>query len=206
MAAKEQLNPAVPLIAIGGSTGGPRVLRTLLSALPEPFPAALIICQHLEETHSQGLINILNDACRLPVVGAQEGAVVEAGQVLVSQTNDHLTLDSKGRVHYRSEPSSALYRPSVDELFASVALHWQGPVMAVLLTGMGSDGAKGLLALRRLNAYTLAQDEESCAVYGMPKAAALLNAAMEMLPPERLVEVMMSWADGQHLPKEMMNG
>lgn len=184
---------ALPLIAIGGSTGAPTALVKILEKLPKDFSGAILIAQHLDEAYAKGLVDVLDKICDLPVIGAKDGSAINAGYVMVSQSNNHLVINQLNRICYRYEPEGQLYRPSVDELFASLALHWQGPLCAVLLSGMGADGAKGLLALRRLGKYTIAQDERSCAVYGMPKAAAKLNAAADVLPPEDIAERLIEW-------------
>lgn len=184
----------VPLIAIGGSTGAPTALAKILEKLPENFSAGLLIAQHLDESYAKGLVEILDKVCDLQVIGAVEGAEIQPGLIMVSQSNDHLVISPMERISYRHQPEGQLYRPSVDEMFASLALHWQGPLCAVLLSGMGADGAKGLLALRRLDCHTIAQEEASCAVYGMPKAAVKLNAAVDVLPPEDIATRLVTWA------------
>jgi two-component system response regulator WspF len=184
---------ALPLIAIGGSTGAPMALAKMLRMLPKDFSGAILIAQHLDEAYAKGLVDVLDKICDLPVIGAVDGQAINAGCVMVSQSNSHLVINHMKRICYRHEPEAQLYRPSVDELFASLALYWPGPLCAVLLSGMGADGAKGLLALRRLGKYTIAQAESSCAVYGMPKAAGKLNAAIEALPPEGIVERIIEW-------------
>jgi len=171
------------LIAIGASTGGPAALRILLEQLPADFPAAIVIVQHLDEKFSAGMAEWLASDSLLPVSVVKPGQRPEVGQVLMAGTNDHLVLQDNGRMHYVSEPIEQPYRPSVDEFFASAALYWKGPLIGVLLTGMGQDGARGLLALRRLGYTTLAQDEESSVVYGMPGTAARFGAALRQADP-----------------------
>jgi len=184
---------AIPLIAIGGSTGAPTALNAILKNIPKDFPAAILIAQHLDEVYAQGLVDVLDNVCALPVFGAADGSTIKASTILISQSNDHLIMDKMARLRYRLEPETQRYRPSVDELFASLALNWEGPLAAVLLSGMGNDGAKGLLALRRLGHLTIAQSQETCAVYGMPKAAAKINAAVDMLSPEKITERLLEW-------------
>jgi len=184
---------AIPLIAVGGSTGAPTVLSAILKKLPKDFPAAILIAQHLDEVYAKGLVDVLDRICQLPVTGAVEGDVIKAGSIVVSQSNDHLIVDKMGRLRYSSEPIDQRYRPSVDELFASLAINWRPPLAAVLLSGMGADGAKGLLALRRLGHYTITQEQSSCAVYGMPKAAVGLNAAVAVLAPEDMAGSLIEW-------------
>jgi two-component system response regulator WspF len=106
--------------------------------------------------------------------------------VLVAGTNDHLRFKSRDRLGYTADPRDEIYRPSVDAFFASVCEHWPHEVIGVLLTGMGRDGAQGLKALRNKGHYTIAQDSLTSAVYGMPKAAAALGAAVDILPLDRI--------------------
>ncbi len=185
-----------PLIAIGASTGGPAALKVILADLPADLPAAVVIVQHVDRQFAPGMAGWLNAGSPLPVRVAQEGESPAAGEVLLAGTNDHLVLTERQELTYTPHPEKAIYRPSVDELFASAALYWKGDVIAVLLSGMGRDGARGLLALSRLGNYTIAQDEESCAVYSMPKAAQELGAVCKQLPPAQIGGVIRSLVNG----------
>ncbi len=176
-------NKLPTLVAVGSSTGGPAALRILLEQLPADFPAAIVIVQHLDEKFSLGMAEWLASVTTLPVSVAKAGQRPEAGHVLLAGTNDHLVLQENGSLQYVPEPTEQPYRPSVDEFYGSAALYWKGPLIGVLLTGMGQDGARGLLALRRLGHVTLAQDQQSSVVYGMPGAAARFGAAMLQMDP-----------------------
>lgn len=182
-----------PLVAIGSSSGGPLALSTILSVLPADFPAAIVIVQHVDEHFAKQLMLWLAEQSALPFALAKEGEVPRVGSVLVAGTNDHLAIGSDGKLLYTPHPRDYVYRPSVDIFFESVAKHWHNRVTGVLLTGMGRDGATGLLKLRQMGYHTIAQDRPSSAVYGMPKAAADLNAAVEIMAVEdiarRLVEL-----------------
>jgi len=171
-----------PLVAIGASAGGPAALATLLQGLPKDFLAAVIIVQHVDQEFAAGMAQWLNEQSALPVRLAMEGDQPEPATVLLAATQDHLVLKSPTRLGYTPDPVDYVYRPSVDVFFESVTQQWPGAVTGVLLTGMGRDGALGLKALRNKGHYTIAQDQATCAVYGMPKAAAALNAAVEVLP------------------------
>lgn len=170
------------LVAIGASAGGPAALAAILSALPKTFGAAIAVVQHVDAQFAPGMADWLNRSSALNVRVAEEGARLEPGTVLVAGTNDHLILKDARRVGYTPEPADCFYRPSVDVFYHTVAQRWKGPVVGVLLTGMGRDGALGLKVLRNYGHRTLAQDEATSAVYGMPKAAAQLDAADEILP------------------------
>jgi len=171
------------IIAIGASTGGPRAVADVLRALPAPLPAAVLIVQHLSQPFMQGYADWLGAEIGRPVALARAGHLVAAGDTLIAGEERHLALGPDGRLVYRDEPRAHPHRPSVDELFDSLALHAR-PGIAVLLTGMGRDGADGLLRLRRAGWHTIAQDERTSVVWGMPGAAHRLGAAVETLPIE----------------------
>jgi chemotaxis response regulator CheB len=174
------------LVAIGASAGGPAALGTLLKGLPRHFPAAIVIIQHVDVRFAPGLVDWLGQHSTLPVRMAAEGDRAESGQVLIAGTDDHLVFKSKDHLGYTAQPSDHVYRPSVDVFLHSAARYWSGSMIGVLLTGMGSDGAPGLKALRTLGHHTIAQDQATSAVYGMPKAAAAISAAVEILPLDRI--------------------
>jgi two-component system, chemotaxis family, response regulator WspF len=173
----------LPLIAIGSSTGGPKALAAILAKLSPNFRAAIVIVQHVDAQFSTSFIHWLNQQTALDVRAAVSGDRFQAGTVLVAGNNHHLYLKSDGRLDYKPDPQDYPYRPSVDVFFQSLAQYWQHPATAILLTGMGRDGAVGLHALRRLGWQTIAQDKQSCAIFGMPKAATEINAAVEVLSP-----------------------
>jgi two-component system response regulator WspF len=180
------------LVAIGASAGGPHALAEVLGALPADFPAAVVIVQHLHEHMAAGMAEWLDQQTALSVRVAVEGDRVTEGQVLLAGTADHLILKSGDRLGHTADPRDYVYRPSVDAFFQSVVKHWRGEVVGVLLTGMGRDGAAGLKALRDSGRYTIAQDQGTSAVYGMPKAAASLNAAVDILPLDRIAARLIS--------------
>lgn len=171
-----------PLVAIGASAGGPAALSTLLGGLPQDFPAAIVIVQHVDGRFAAGMAAWLSEYSAMPVLLAQEDDTPRPGTVLLAAGDDHLTLKSASQLGYTREPRDYVYRPSVDVFFRSVGRLWKGDVIGVLLTGMGRDGAQGLKALRTRGFYTIAQDRATSAVYGMPKSAAELDAAVDILP------------------------
>jgi len=180
---QSQTAPREPyLVAIGASAGGPAALAELLGALPGNFPAAIVIVQHVDRQFAPDMALWLDDFASLPVRVAHEGDHAAPGVVLLANTNDHLVFKGENRLGYTAHPRAQPYRPSVDAFFHSVEAHWRGDAVGVLLTGMGRDGAQGLKALRNKGCYTIAQDQASSAVYGMPRAAATLDAAVDVLP------------------------
>lgn len=180
------------LVAIGSSAGGPAALARLLVGLPQNFPAAIVVVQHVDAQFASGMADWLNEHSKLPVRVAKEGDRPAIGSVLLAGTSDHLTLKTADQLGYTPDPSDYVYRPSVDVFFHSVCRLWRGPVVGVLLTGMGRDGAVGLKALRDQGCHTIAQDQATSAVYGMPKAAATLNAAVDILPLDRIAPRLVS--------------
>ena len=167
------------------------MLATLLRALPKDFPAAIVIVQHVDEQFAAGMAEWLDRESALPVRVAREGDRPAAGSVLLAGTSDHLALKTIDRLGYTAEPIDYVYRPSVDVFFQSVSRMWRGDAVGVLLTGMGRDGALGLKALRNRGHHTIAQDQATSAVYGMPKAAATLDAAVDILPTDRIAPKLM---------------
>ena len=174
------------LVAIGASAGGPAALSVVLGGLPRTLPAAVVVVQHLGEDFTVGVAEWLQRGTPLEVRVAREGDRLAAGTVLVAGGNDHLIFKTSGKLGYTADPRDKIYRPSIDVFFQSVCRLWRGSVVGVLLTGMGRDGAQGLQTIRAQGHHTIAQDEATSAVYGMPKAAAALNAAVDILPLDRI--------------------
>lgn len=171
------------LVAVGASAGGPAALAVLLRGLPSAFPAALVLVQHVDAVFAPGMADWLSQESGAPVRLACDGEAPQPGVALLAGSDQHLRLRANGTLGYDSGPGDySIYRPSIDVFFDSVARHWRGDAVGVLLTGMGSDGAKGLKQLRERGFPTIAQDQQSCAVYGMPKAAVALGAASEVRP------------------------
>jgi len=175
-------NSGLPIVAIGASTGGPQALAQVISHLPADFPGAVLIAQHVDSQFAPALADWLQHHSALTVHIAREGDPLEACGIWLASSADHLVYNGEGSLHYTTHPRSNPYRPSADALFASLAEPHRAIRIGVLLTGMGRDGAKGLLALRNAGGFTIAQDAATCVVYGMPKAAAELKAAAEVLP------------------------
>jgi len=179
--------PRVDVVAIGVSSGGPRVLEELLSALPATYALSVLVVQHMAEGFMTGLVRWLQQRCLLPVRIAEEGDAILPRRILFAPDWAHLVVLPSGRVHLSEADPVKGHRPSVDVAFKSLAKVYGAGAAGVLLTGMGSDGALGLLAIRQAGGVTLVQDEESCAVFGMPRAAIELGAVQHVLPPSGLV-------------------
>lgn len=172
------------LVLVGASTGGPQAIGELLTQLPVTFDAAVVVVQHMAEEFTRSLADWLRPKCRLPLRLARVGDLPAAGEVLIAGRDDHLFLERDGRLNYSANPLDTPYRPNIDVMFRSAV--GARPGVAVLLTGMGRDGADGLLRLRRAGWATFAQSEATCAVYGMPEAAARLGAARYILSPAEI--------------------
>jgi chemotaxis response regulator CheB len=174
------------LVAIGASAGGPAAVAQVLSGLPVAFPAAIVVVQHIDEKFAGSMAEWLNRYSHVPVQVAKVGDRPMAGTVLLAGTNEHLVMNPEGDLLYTEQPVELSYRPSVDVFFESITKAWAGQIVGVLLTGMGRDGAAGLHTLRQRGHHTIAQDKATSAVYGMPKAAAELGAAVDILPIGRI--------------------
>jgi two-component system, chemotaxis family, protein-glutamate methylesterase/glutaminase len=176
--------PSSAVIAIGASTGGTEAIHKVLAELPENCPG-VVIAQHIPAVFSRSFANRLNELCALRVREAEEGDKLEAGLALVAPGNFHMLLRrtlAGYRVEIKDGPLVCFQRPAVDVLFHSVAEAAGSNATAAILTGMGSDGVQGMLALKRAGAHTLAQDEESCVVFGMPREAIRHGAVDRILP------------------------
>jgi two-component system response regulator WspF len=171
-----------PLVLLGSSTGGPFALAEILSKLPASLRTTIVIVQHVDAAFAPGLSQWLSQHAGRSVHLVEEGTSLSVGDILLSGTGDHLVLGPDRRLCYTAEPKELNYRPSVDVFFKSVVANWPRLGIAALLTGMGRDGAEGLLQLRHQGWSTIAQDEASSVVWGMPRAAVALDAAEKVLP------------------------
>jgi two-component system chemotaxis response regulator CheB len=166
--------PPSRLVAIGISTGGPQALEYLLAQLPADFPGAIVVVQHMPEGFTDMFARRLDELCSLRVKEAQSGDALQAGRVLICPGSRHIKVKRLGMgdiVVLNDDERVNGHRPSVDVLFHSVAEEFGSKACAVIMTGMGDDGAEGLGAIKKAGGVTIAQNEESCVVYGMPKAA-----------------------------------
>jgi two-component system chemotaxis response regulator CheB len=172
------------VVAIAASTGGPAALATVLSGL-RGLRAPVLVVQHIHPEFVAGLVDWMGNASELPVRLARSGTQLEAGTVYIGPGDVHLRMSHDRSIVLAADPAT-LHRPSADELFRSVAEHAGADGIGVVLTGMGGDGALGLLALRDAGGMTIAQDQASCAVFGMPHAAKRGGAVIEMLPLDQI--------------------
>lgn len=179
------------VVAIGVSSGGPRVLAELLAALPATYALSVLVVQHIAEGFLAGLVRWLQGRSALPIKVAEEGDALIPRRVLFAPEWAHVVVRPNGRLHLTEADPVSGHRPSVDVAFQSLAQVYGPRVAGVLLTGMGADGASGLLAIRRAGGITMVQDEASSTVFGMPRAAIELGAAERVLSPPELVEALL---------------
>jgi two-component system, chemotaxis family, protein-glutamate methylesterase/glutaminase len=183
------------VVAIGISTGGPQALQYLLPQLPADFPAALLIVQHMPEGFTDMFARRLDEICAIRVKEAQSGDLLLAGRALIAPGNRHLKIKRLTTDHVAvlsDEPKVNGHRPSVDALFQSVAQEFGDKSIAVLMTGMGDDGARGLGEIKDAGGLTIAQSENSCVVYGMPKAAIERGFAVRVVPLDALANTLLA--------------
>jgi two-component system, chemotaxis family, protein-glutamate methylesterase/glutaminase len=182
------------IVVIGASTGGTEALRELLEVLPEDAPGTVIV-QHMPENFTRAFANRLDGLCRVSVKEAENDDTVIRGRVLIAPGNRHTLLKRSGARYYvevRDGPLVSRHRPSVDVLFRSAARYAGKNTVGVIMTGMGDDGARGMLEMKEQGAYTIAQDESSCIVFGMPKEAIKLNAVDAVVPLDLIARTILN--------------
>ncbi|MBI5374355.1 MAG: chemotaxis response regulator protein-glutamate methylesterase [Candidatus Schekmanbacteria bacterium] len=189
-----QLQTTHRIIAIGASTGGTKAIEAVLTKLPPTTPG-IVIVQHMPEYFTAGFAERLNQICRMEVREAKNNDPVVPGVVLIAPGNYHMVLEKSGARYFvkiKDGPYVHYQRPSVDVLFHSVAANAGRNAVGAILTGMGADGAQGLLKMRENGAHTIAQDEQSCVVFGMPKEAINLGAADEIVPLQDVAQALLN--------------
>ncbi|MBR8827359.1 MAG: chemotaxis-specific protein-glutamate methyltransferase CheB [Gomphosphaeria aponina SAG 52.96 = DSM 107014] len=172
----------IKMVAIGASTGGPQALQEIFSKLPVNFPVPIICVQHISEGFLQGLIDWLTSVCKLKLVIAQSGVIPQPGNIYFPPEGQHLELDSSGKFFCSHAPQVGGHRPSITVTLKSVARVYGSTAIGILLTGMGKDGAEGMKAIAAAGGLTIAQDQGTSVVFGMPKEAIALGGVKEVLP------------------------
>jgi two-component system chemotaxis response regulator CheB len=179
------------VVVIGTSTGGPPALQAIIPLLPEGLPSAVLVVQHMPVGFTKSLAERLDSRSVLTVREAQDGESIEPGLVLIAPAGRHMKLKRRGtqvKVWLDDEPKTALHRPSVDVLMTSVAKAYGARALGILLTGMGSDGVEGMRALREAGSRTIAESEETCIIFGMPKAAIEAGVVDKTVPLQRVAD------------------
>jgi two-component system chemotaxis response regulator CheB len=188
----------IDVVAIGSSTGGPDALGKIVGALPANAPVPIVIVQHITVGFHQGLVDWLNNVTPLNVKLGVEGEELRAGEVVVAPGERHMVIDAGRRVKFIDDVPVRGHRPSATKLFQSVAMVYRGNALGVILTGMGDDGADGLVDLRNAGGWVIGQDEATCVVYGMPREAALRGAVSEVLPLGEIAGgIVTAWGHGR---------
>tara|TARA_R110002020_G_scaffold50791_1_gene143637 strand:+ start:1719 stop:2843 length:1125 start_codon:yes stop_codon:yes gene_type:complete len=190
------------IVCIGASTGGTEALRDVLEKLPANSPGILIV-QHMPEKFTEAFARRLDGLCAIDVREAADGDVVRPGLALIAPGNQHMLLRRAGSrysVNIVDGPHVSRHRPSVDVLFRAAAQAAGNNAMGVILTGMGDDGARGLLEMRQAGSFTVAQDEDSCVVFGMPKEAIQRGAAVKIVPLKQVATEIGTYARTAKLP------
>jgi len=187
--------PGIGVIAVGASTGGPLVLRTILSGLPPDFPVPVLIVQHMAAGFIHGMLEWLSGTSGVHLHIGQDSERISEGHAYFAPDGFDMGVDNSGRIRLHNGGSGHTIRPSVAYLFRSVAEAYGGGAAGVLLTGMGSDGAMELRIMKEKGAITIIQDRESSVIYGMPGAARELGAAVYELPPEKIASALVRIAD-----------
>jgi two-component system chemotaxis response regulator CheB len=187
--------PPFPLVAIAASLGGPKAVSQVLRMLPRGFPAPIAYCQHISEGFTEGLAHWLAMETTLRVKEAEDSVVMEPGTVYIAPSGSHLFVRPEGRLELDSGPPLRGFRPSCDMLLTSAGEAFGSRCIGVILTGMGRDGARGLKEIRERGGRTIAQDEATSVVWGMPREAVQLGAAQEVLPLGRIGSTLLQWVD-----------
>jgi len=178
---------------MGASTGGPQTLRAIVSRLPAEFPVPILVVQHTTAGYANTLVEWLRAETPLPVEVAQAGQTLSEPVIYIAPTERHMVVEGR-RLELLDTPPCSLHRPSATVLFRSVARAFGSRAIGVLLTGMGDDGAAGLLEMRQAGALTVAQDEASSVVFGMPAEAIRLGGAEHVLAPEHIAGLLLKQA------------
>ncbi|NOZ45783.1 MAG: chemotaxis response regulator protein-glutamate methylesterase [Chlorobi bacterium] len=194
---KSMIKTTEKVVAVGASTGGTEAIREFLQAMPADSPG-IIIVQHMPENFTRSFSERLNSICAIDVKEAQNNDTVIRGRALIAPGNKHMLLHRSGARYYvetKDGPLVNRHRPSVDVLFRSTAHYAGNNSVGILMTGMGADGAKSLLEMKEAGAITIAQDEASCVVFGMPKEAIKLNAANRVMPLNNIAPFVVKHCD-----------
>jgi two-component system chemotaxis response regulator CheB len=195
-ASKAMIQTTDKVIVVGASTGGTEAIRFFLESMPHDAPG-IVIVQHMPEKFTEAFARRLDGLCRISVKEAENNDSVINGRALIAPGNRHMLLKRSGARYYveiKDGPLVCRHRPSVDVLFRSAARYAGKNAIGVIMTGMGDDGAKGMLEMLEAGAYTIAQDEESCVVFGMPKKAIELGAAKKIIALEKIHEAVLERA------------
>ncbi|HYH97185.1 chemotaxis protein CheB [Hyalangium sp.] len=195
LAAHEGADAPFPLVAIAASLGGPKAISHVLRVIPRKFPAPVAICQHISDGFTEGLAHWLSTETPLRVQEATHERAMEPGTVYIAPSGGHMLVRPDGKLVLDTRPPVRGFRPSCDLLLSSAAESFGRRCIGVILTGMGRDGARGLKEIRERGGRTIAQNAETCVVYGMPREAVQIGAAEEILPLDRIGPTLVEWVE-----------
>ncbi|WP_224371435.1 chemotaxis protein CheB [Hyalangium versicolor] len=195
LAAQEGPEAPFPLVAIAASLGGPKAISQVLRVIPRKFPAPVAICQHISDGFTEGLAHWLSTETALRVQEATHDLTMEPGSVYIAPSGAHMLVRPEGKLVLDNRPPVRGFRPSCDLLLSSAAEAFGRRCIGVILTGMGRDGARGLKEIRERGGRTIAQNAETCVVYGMPREAVQMGAAEEILALDRIGPTLLEWVD-----------
>jgi two-component system chemotaxis response regulator CheB len=187
------IRPAYPVVAVAASLGGPRALAELLAGLPRGFGAPIVVCQHITPGFAEDLAKWLAAETGLRVHEGTDGQPLVKGEVFIAPAHVHLHVTQGGTLRLDDGPPVGGFKPACDVLLKSVAQAFGPRAIGVVLTGMGRDGAKGLKDIRTRGGHTIAQDEESCVVFGMPKEAIAAGGVEKVLPLAQIAPQLVRW-------------
>jgi two-component system chemotaxis response regulator CheB len=176
------------IVALVASTGGPQALLKILQRLPEDFPCGIVIVQHITNGFLPGLVDWLNKECKIRVKIGEDSEEIRPGVAYIAPDNFQMKVEGGGKIGLSNEPSDGGHKPSGDVLLESVAKVYGKGSVGTILTGMGRDGVMGMKAIKESQGKTIAQDEKSCVVFGMPNAAIEMDVVDKVLPLERIAE------------------
>lgn len=194
---EEELRRTFRVIAIASSTGGPAALATILRALPSDFRVPILVVQHVTQGFASGLAEWLDSETKLQVQLAAHGAELRPGVALIAPDGYHMQVNFRGVVELSKEEPYRGLRPSANYLFHSLARVFGARAMGIILTGMGDDGAEGMAALHRSGGFTIAQDEQSCVIFSMPREAIIRDAVDVTFAPDEIAYLLSHWTDPQ---------
>ncbi|HDZ77598.1 MAG TPA: response regulator, partial [Candidatus Omnitrophica bacterium] len=176
------------IVVIAASTGGPQVVASILAKIPPSIPAAILVVQHIARGFDEGFVEWLSKNCPLEVKIPRDNQKLEMGTAYVAPTDTHMVIYREGIIGLTDDAPCGHFKPSADVLFESAAKNYGSKTIGVILTGMGKDGVSGIKTIKQLGGRTIAQNEESCVIYGMPKEAIEAGNIDKVLPPELIAE------------------
>lgn len=183
---------SIQAVAIGASTGGPKALYTVVTNLPQHLGVPVFIVQHMPSGFTKAFAERLDNNSKIKVLEASDNEIINKDTVYIAPGGYHMVVENDGRIHLNTEPPVWGVRPAVDKLFFSASHVYGANLVSVVLTGMGKDGSKGTAEIKKNGGITIAEDESTCTIYGMPKAAYETGSVDQMLPIDRIADMIVN--------------